>query len=144
LGITPITSTFLAIKSSMARSCSAGSSVVGLMIEASTPSSFSGLHDSLGDVVEPGDLHLADNANLHRTVGRKDDWRGQNGKRAQRASALHKSSPSVILRVAISSHVFGPSEGRSIGIFKVDRALLFLFKTFAVVKGPSRRQRARL
>src|SRR6185295_556056 len=32
----PMTSTFLAIRSSIARTCSAGSSVVGLMIEAST------------------------------------------------------------------------------------------------------------
>ena len=38
-GTTPMTSTCLAMRSSMARTCSAGSSVVGLIMVASTPRS---------------------------------------------------------------------------------------------------------
>jgi hypothetical protein len=31
-----------------------------------------GLRDPLGDIVEPGNLHFADHADLRRSVGRKD------------------------------------------------------------------------
>ena len=54
----------------------------------------SGLRHPLGDIVEPGDLHLSDNADLHGVVGRPDDWRGQYGKRSERASAFNHGSPS--------------------------------------------------
>ena len=68
-GTTPITSTFLAIRSSIARTCWAGSSVVGLIIEASTPRSWPAFSTPFSTLSNHGIFTFADDADLGRVVG---------------------------------------------------------------------------